>query len=118
MPDTTMTWASVAPAVGEIFLTCAICAVLLIDVFAGEKRRGLTGTLTLVALAVTAALLVGVGQVGSRIVLFNALYVADPVAGVLKLAALLFVAITLLYSRSYMSVRGTARGEYYVLALT
>ena len=51
MPDTTMTWASVAPAVGEIFLTCAICAVLLIDVFAGDKRRGLTGTLTLIALA-------------------------------------------------------------------
>jgi NADH-quinone oxidoreductase subunit N len=37
---------------------------------------------------------------------------------VLKLAALLFVATTLLYSRSYMTQRGTARGEYYVLALT
>ncbi|MEJ0005300.1 MAG: NADH-quinone oxidoreductase subunit NuoN [Steroidobacteraceae bacterium] len=118
MPDTTMTWASVAPAVGEIFLTFAICAVLLIDVFAGDKRRGLTGTLTLLALVITTALLVGVGQVASRLVLFNGLYVADPVALVLKLAALLFVAIALMYSRSYMAQRGTARGEYYVLALT
>ena len=118
MPDTTMTWASVAPAVGEIFLTFAICAVLLIDVFAGDKRRGLTGTLTLLMLAITAALLMGVGQVATRTVLFNGLYVADPVAWVLKLAALLIVAITLLYSRSYMSQRGTARGEYYVLAMT
>ncbi len=118
MPDTTMTWASVAPAVGEIFLTFAICAVLLIDVFAGEKRRGLTGTVTLLALAITAALLVGVGQVGARTVLFDGLFVADPVGCVLKLAALLFVAVTLLYSRSYMSLRGTNRGEYYVLALT
>jgi NADH-quinone oxidoreductase subunit N len=118
MPDTTLTWASVAPASGEIFLTFAICAVLMIDVFAGEKRRGLTPTVTLIALAATAALMVGVGQVGSRVVLFDGLYVADPVSCVLKLAALLFVAIALMYSRSYMSQRGTSRGEYYVLALT
>jgi len=118
MPDTTMTWASVAPAVGEIFLGFAICAVLMIDVFAGEKRRGVTPTITLLALAITAALLVGVGQVSARVVLFDGLYVADPVGLVLKLAALLFVATTLLYSRGYMSQRGTARGEYYVLALT
>ena len=118
MPDTTMTWASVAPAIGEIFLAFAICAVLMIDVFAGEKRRGLTPTITLIALAITAALLVGVGQVSARLVLFDGLYVADPVGFVLKLAALLFVAITLLYSRGYMTQRGTARGEYYVLVLT
>ncbi|MGC1456869.1 MAG: NADH-quinone oxidoreductase subunit NuoN [Steroidobacteraceae bacterium] len=118
MPDTTLTWASVAPASGEIFLTFAICALLLIDVFAADKRRGLTPTLTLMALAATAALMVGVGQVDSRVVLFDGLYVADPVACLLKLAALLFVAIALMYSRSYMSQRGTSRGEYYVLALT
>jgi NADH-quinone oxidoreductase subunit N len=118
MPDTTMTWASVAPAIGEIFLTFAICAVLLIDVFAGEKRRGVAPTLTLIVLVITAALLVGVGQVSSRVVLFNGLYVADPLSWVLKLAALLFVAVALMYSRSYMTQRGTSRGEYYVLALT
>jgi NADH-quinone oxidoreductase subunit N len=118
MPDTTLTWASVAPASGEICLTFAICAVLMIDVFAGEKRRILTPTLTLVALVATAALMVGVGQVGSRVVLFDGLYVADPVSCLLKLAALLFVAVALMYSRSYMSQRGTSRGEYYVLALT
>ncbi|HEV2701042.1 MAG TPA: NADH-quinone oxidoreductase subunit NuoN [Steroidobacteraceae bacterium] len=118
MPDTTLTWASVAPASGEIFLTFAICAVLLIDVFAGEKRRGLTPTLTLIALAATAALMVGQAQVSSRVVLFDRLYVADPLSCLLKLAALLFVAIALMYSRSYMSQRGTSRGEYYVLALT
>jgi len=75
----------------------------MIDVFAGEKRRGLTPTITLIALAITAALLVGVGQVSARLVLFDGLYVADPVGFVLKLAALLFVAITLLYSRGYMT---------------
>ena len=34
----TMTWASVAPAVGEIYLVAAICGILLIDVFLGETR--------------------------------------------------------------------------------
>ncbi|HTV77281.1 MAG TPA: NADH-quinone oxidoreductase subunit NuoN [Steroidobacteraceae bacterium] len=118
MPDTTMTWASVAPAVGEIFLLFAICAVLLIDVFTGEKRRSPAPTLTLLVLVITAALMAAFGQVGTRVVLFDGMYVADPLSYVLKLAALLFVAVVLLYSRSYMSQRGTARGEYYVLVLT
>ena len=40
-----------------VALGFAICAVLMIDVFAGEKRRGLTPTVTLLALVLTAALL-------------------------------------------------------------
>ncbi|HEY2589992.1 MAG TPA: NADH-quinone oxidoreductase subunit NuoN, partial [Steroidobacteraceae bacterium] len=92
--------------------------ILLIDVFAGQRRRGLTPTLTLVALAIGAALLVAVGQVGGRVTLFDGMYVADPLAFVLKLAAFLFLAVALLYSRRYMLERGTLRGEYYVLALT
>src|SRR5579862_5740526 len=75
------------------------------------------------SLAITALLLVTVGlsgleQVGARSVLFDGLYVADQVAFVLKLAAVLFVAVTLIYSRVYMNQRGSARGEYYVLTLT
>src|SRR6185312_5672959 len=105
MPDTALTWASVAPAVAEMYLAGAVCIILLIDVFAGERRPGLTPTLTLVALAIGAALLVG-------------MYVADPLAFVLKLAAYLFLAVALLYSRTYMVDRGILRGEYYVLALT
>ena len=53
MTDNPMTWSSLAPAMPEICLVIAICAILLIDVFAGEKRRGLTSTLTLLAIAPT-----------------------------------------------------------------
>ena len=113
-----MTWASVSPAVGEIFLAFAICLVLLVDVFAGAAGRRVTPTLTLLSLLVCAGLLIGVGQVGARTELFDGLYVADPVSWVLKLAAILAVAVALVYSRAYMDVRGTNRGEYYVLALT
>ena len=113
-----MTWAGVSPAIGEIFLAFAVCLVLMVDVFAGAAARRVTPTLTLLTLVVCAGLLVGVGQVGVRTELFDGLYVADPVSWVLKLAALLFVAVSLVYSRGYMDLRGTSRGEYYVLALT
>jgi NADH-quinone oxidoreductase subunit N len=118
MDQTLLNAASLAPAVAEIWLVCAICVLLLIEVFAGVKRRGLTATLTLVALAVGAALLVRFGQVPQRTLLFNGTYVADPLGVALKLAAFLFVAVALLYSRAYLENRNIQRGEYYILALT
>jgi|HubBroStandDraft_1064217.scaffolds.fasta_scaffold01107_11 NADH-quinone oxidoreductase subunit N len=118
MSDGLMSWSSLAPAVTEIWLVIAICYLLLVDVFAGERHRGLTPTLTLVVLAAGAALTVSCGHVTERTLLFNGLYVADELGYVLKLAALLVVAVALLYSRAYLAERGILRGEYYVLALT
>ncbi len=118
MPENLITWASLAPVTPEICLVVAICLILLVDVFAGEKRAGLTSTLTLLALAVSAALTVHYAHVTERIVLLNGMYVADELAFVLKLAAFLVVAVALLYSRSYLVNRNILRGEYYVLALT
>jgi NADH-quinone oxidoreductase subunit N len=113
-----MSLATYAPAAPEICLVTAVCIILLADVFAGQTRRGLTSTLTLLALAAGAALTVLYGQVPERTVLFDGMYVADPLATVLKLAAFLFVAVALLYSRTYLENRDILRGEYYVLALT
>jgi NADH-quinone oxidoreductase subunit N len=118
MPDTMMTWQSVAPAVSEIYLVGAICVLLLADAFFGEKRRGLTPTLTLVILAVGAALTVQFGHAAQKAILFDGMYVSDELGYVLKLAGFLFVAVGLLYSRDYLQERGIMRGEYYVLALT
>ena len=113
-----MNWSSLAPAVPEIWLAAAICVILLVDVFAGERRRGLTATLTLLALAVSAGLTVQYGHVTQRTVLFDGMYVADELGFALKLAAFLFVAVALLYSRTYLENRSILRGEYYVLALS
>ena len=113
-----MNWSSLAAAVPEIWLAAAICVILLVDVFAGERRRGLTPTLTLLALAVGAALTVQYGHVTQRTVLFEGMYVADELGFALKLAAFLVVAVALLYSRTYLENRSILRGEYYVLALT
>ena len=69
-------------------------------------------------LAAGAALIVTCGHVTQRTLLFNGLYIADELGFVLKLAALLVVAVALLYSRAYLENRNILRGEYYVLALT
>lgn len=106
------------PAIPEIFLGFAVCLVLLFDVFVGVKRPGMTSTLTLLMLVAGAALTVRYADVGRQEVLFSGMYVADPLAYVLKLAGFLFVAVALLYSRMYLENRDILRGEYYVLALT
>ena len=118
MHDIVLTWSSVAAAVPEISLTAAICLILLVDVFAGERGRRVTPTLTLLALAVGAALTVRYGHVTERAPLFAGMYVADELGFVLKLAGFLLVAVALLYSRTYLENRSILRGEYYVLALT
>jgi NADH-quinone oxidoreductase subunit N len=113
-----MTWASVQPALPEMYLTGAICLLLLVDVFFGGKRRGLAPTLTLLLLVVGALITAEYANVTSRVLLFSESYVADPLAVLLKLVAFTVVAVALLYAREYLDRRGMMRGEFYVLALT
>ncbi len=114
----TLTLESVLPALPEIYLAIAICMVLLVDVFAGRAAPRVTPTLTLLVLAAGAALLLTFAQVPSSVELFSGMYVTDPLANLLKLLAMLFVAVSLLYSRHYLETRGLLKGEYYVLVLT
>ena len=118
MTETIMTWSSVQPAIAEMYLAAAICVVLLIDVFAGDKRPGLTSTVTLLALAVGAGLTAMYGYINHHAVLFDGMYVADELGYVLKLVGFMVVAVVLLYSRTYLETRKILRGEYYVLTLT
>jgi NADH-quinone oxidoreductase subunit N len=60
----------------------------------------------------------GYAQVQGTVEIFSGMYLADPLATVLKLFTMLFVAVALLYSRHYLEARGILKGEYYVLALT
>jgi NADH-quinone oxidoreductase subunit N len=118
MSETPLTWSAVAPAVPEMWLALSVCVILLVEVFAGEGRRGLTATLTLLALAAGAALTVLFAHVTHRTLLFGGMYVADELGFALKLTGFLIVAVALLYSRTYLENRNILRGEYYVLALT
>ena len=113
-----MSMHSFAAATPEIYLAAAICVVLLFEAFFGARHRGATATLTLLVLAIGAALTVAFADVGHSVTLFDGMYVTGPLAFVLKLAGFLVVAVTLLYSRTYLENRDILKGEYYVLALT
>jgi NADH-quinone oxidoreductase subunit N len=117
-PEIPFTWASLQPALPEIYLAAAICVLLLVDVFAGEKRRYLAPTLTLLILAGGAAITAYYANVHVRTLLFGDSYVTDPLAVLLKLFGFMTMAVALLYSREYLERRGMMRGEYYVLGLT
>jgi len=118
MHDAAFSLGSVLPAMPEIALATAICVILMVDVFAGAGRRGLTATATLLALAVCAWLTVTYAQVDERTLLFGGLYVADRLSVFLKLTGFATVGVGLFYSAAYLERRGIHGGEYYVLALT
>ncbi len=109
--------AELALAWPEIYLTGAICLVLLFDLFFAAKKPGRTATFTLLVLVV-GAFICWQQVVPDRTVIFQGLYVADRLASLLKLGAFVFAALAVFYSRHYLARRGLQKGEYYVLSLT
>jgi NADH-quinone oxidoreductase subunit N len=103
-------------AAPEIFLTVAICAVLLIDAFLRPEQRRLTYTFAMFALVGAAAFSAWFG-VGAAQIGFSGAFVTDPAAEVLKLFAYLIVALVFLYSRDFLEQHDLMRGEFFVLGL-
>jgi NADH-quinone oxidoreductase subunit N len=109
---------SLSLAIPEISLAISACLILLCDVYFGAGRRGLTATLTMLALTIGVGLTSRYGLSLQRVLLFNGLYVADPLAGFLKMAGFVAMATAIYYSQDYLEQRGIRGGEYYVLCLT
>jgi NADH-quinone oxidoreductase subunit N len=118
MTAATLTGGPFLPAIPEIWLAGSACVILLCDVYFGAGRRGLTATLTMVALTVGVALTSQYGLSMQRILLFHNLYVDDPLAGFLKMASFVAMATAVFYSQDYLEQRGMHGGEYYFLCLT
>jgi len=118
MSPTLLPLGSMTAAIPEIWLAAAACLILMLDVYFDTGRRGLNGLLTLMLLAAGAALTAQYGMGHHREVLFNGLYVVDPLAGFLKMLAFVAMATTVFYSQEYLEQRGMRGGEYYVLCLT
>ncbi|GLS03462.1 NADH-quinone oxidoreductase subunit N [Chitiniphilus shinanonensis] len=113
-----MTWTSLNAwvAAPEIFLFCATCAILLLDLFVSDAKRGFTHWLSLAVLVVTGALLVR-GYHAAPQYAFSHMFVADPLATLAKVGMVVGVALVLIYGRSYAADRGIFKGELYSLAL-
>src|SRR5882672_10246537 len=107
---------SLAPAAPEMFLLAMVCTILVVDLFVDDRRRHWSCGLTLVALAGTALITLSGGP-GTRHA-FNAMFVDDAMARVLKVFVCIAVAAILVYGRAYCRERALFRGELFVLSLT
>ncbi|ATP27712.1 NADH-quinone oxidoreductase subunit NuoN [Chromobacterium violaceum] len=113
-----MNWAdlNLIPAMPELFLIGALLVVLMLDLFIPDEKRCVTYGLTLLTLVGAAA-----AQVCTftpyPVTTFSGMFVADPLAALVKLAMYGVTAIVLVYSRQYTADRGLFKGEYFSLSL-
>ena len=106
------------PAIPEIWLGASACLILLVDAYAGHRRRGVTAAITMMSLLIGAVLMSLFGMVLTRTVMFHGLFVADGLSTFLKLTGFVTMATAIFYSQEYLEQRAMAGGEYYVLCLT
>jgi len=107
------------PAYPEMWLAAMASLILVADLYLPAARRGLVYALSQFTLAGCAVLTVLTYQAtGGQVAhTFGEMFVADPMATVLKLVTYLAVSVCFVYSRQYLAERGMLRGEYFVLAL-
>ena len=116
MNTATFSLSTLAPAIPEIALALCVFALLIVDAFLREEDRHVTYWLAIVSLVGTAALTAySAGR--PTLVTFQGMFVADLMSQVLKVAALLTVAATLVMSRTYLQLRGLLTGEFLCLAI-
>lgn len=103
-------------ALPEIFVLTMAMVILLVDLFLTEKTRFITFSLSQITLLGAAAMTL-LTQIPSVSPAFSGMFVDDPLADVLKLMIYLSTSMVLIYTRTYVGLRGMYRGEFYVLVL-
>jgi NADH-quinone oxidoreductase subunit N len=92
------------------------CFILILDASVSDERRVISYVLSQLTLLVAAVISGGMLNADTVVVL-NGTFVSDPMAALLKTSILLITFGAFVYSRSYLVVRGSFRGEFYVLGL-
>ena len=110
------TLADLMPLRPEIFVCGAAFALLMVDLFLSDARRGLTHFLALFILAAAAVLTAR--ELGADATWgFGNQFVRDSAGDVLKLAIYVVAAASFIYAKPYLQDRGLFKGEFYVLCL-
>jgi NADH-quinone oxidoreductase subunit N len=110
-----LSWISVYP---EIILLTMACVIALVDLGVHSPRRTATYLLSMLTLAVVAALQASYASGGATVYGFGNMVVSDPMGNWLKCFATLAVMVTLVYGRPYGADRGMLRGgELFSLSL-
>lgn len=103
-------------ALPEIFVLSMAMFVLLLDLFLKSNTRILLYVFSQLTLLGAAFLTIST-HTSSVSYAFSGMFVDDPMADVLKLMIYLGTSVLLVYSRSYIALRGMFRGEFYALVL-
>ena len=106
----------VIAALPEIFVLSMAMFILLIDLFIKPANRIVVFMLAQATL-LGAAYITMTTHVASVTYSFSAMFVDDPMADVLKLMIYLSTSLMLIYTRTYITLRGMFRGEFYALVL-
>lgn len=110
-----LSWIAIYP---EIVLLAMACVIALVDLGVTSPRRTATYVLTLLTLAVVAALEALYATGGQTIYGFGNMTVSDPMSSWLKCFAAIAMMVTLVYGRPYSADRGMMRGgEIFTLAM-
>ncbi|GGK04395.1 NADH-quinone oxidoreductase subunit NuoN [Luteimonas terricola] len=109
------TLADIAPLAPELVVVIGAFALLMLDLFMGERRRVVTHGLA-VAVLLGAAVMIALGVGGQGMVLAD-MFVRDTLADVLKIGILVLTAVALGYAWPFMRERGLYKGELPVLML-
>lgn len=109
---------SLIAVVPEIILLVMGCAIALFDLSVKSRTRTATYLLTMLTLAVVAALQANYAVAGQTIYGFGNMVVSDVMGSWLKCFATLAVMVTLVYGRPYAADRDMLRGgELFVLSI-
>ncbi len=104
-----------SPVWPEIWLLSMTCVMLLTDLYLPPQRRAPVAY-GLAQLTLIGAFFLTVRLVGTDAAhLFYGHFVSDPLALGLKLALYVATALTLIYTRDYLTARGLLTGEYVTL---
>ena len=110
-----ISWLAVYP---EIILLVMACVIALVDLWVKSPRRTATYVLTMLTLAVVAALEGVYASSGNTFYGFGNMVVSDAMGNWLKCFATMAVMVTLVYSRPYAADRDMLRGgEMFTLSM-
>ncbi len=105
-----------SPAIPEIFMLAATCAILIIDLFLKDSQRDLTYWLAQFTLS-GALLLTLAGYEPDGRLTFAGSFINDAMSAVLKSFVYVVTGAIFIYSRPYLKARDLFKGEYFVLGL-
>ena len=105
------------PAYPEFIIALTIGVLLMVDLWLPRGRKAPLMWLSLVGIAIASTMSFALLVDGTRGYAFTNMFVADPLANLLKLAVYVSVAASLIYGRRYLSDRELLSGEFFILSM-